>query len=85
MRCHMIDKFILLYSEWLTSKHMDHYMRFWYLSHMRKKPPLNAHGGVSQASRARCLNFGQSLYLHPYFEYASSRGSGESVHLCRLA
>ena len=33
---------------------------------------------------ARGLNFGLSLYLHPYFMDASSEGSGESGHMCRL-
>ena len=29
------------------------------------------------------LNFGLSLHLHPYFLYASSKGYGKSVHMCR--
>ena len=29
------------------------------------------------------LNFGLSLHLHPYFEFAGSKGSGESAHLSR--
>ena len=41
-----------------------------------QKPPLNAHSDVS--SRARGLNFGLSLHLHPYFVYASSEDSGET-------
>ena len=43
-----------------------------------QEPPLNAHAEVS--SSARCLNFGLGLHLYPYFMYASSEGSGESVH-----
>ena len=34
--------------------------------------------------RAEGLMFGSSLHLHPYFVYASSKGSGETAHLCRL-
>ena len=48
-----------------------------------QKPPLNPYFEIS--SWARGLNCGQSLNLHPYFMYASSKGSGESAHLCRLA
>ena len=36
--------------------------RFWYLLQM---PIINAHADIS--SEARGLNFGLSLYLHPYF------------------
>ena len=32
------------------------------------------------SSKARGLNFGPSLHLHPYFVDASSEGSGESAH-----
>ena len=39
------------------------------------KPPLNAHVDVSSGTRV-----GLSLYLRPYFVYASSDGSGKSVH-----
>ena len=37
------------------------------------------------SNEARVLQFGSSLYLHPYFEYTSSEDSGESAHLRRLA
>ena len=30
------------------------------------------------------LNFGLSLHLCPVFQYASSEGSGETMHMCRL-
>ena len=42
------------------------------------KPPISTHVDVS--SGARGLNFGLSLYQHPYFVYASSESSGESVN-----
>ena len=40
---------------------------------------INIHGDIT--SRARGLNFGPSLHLHPYSVYTSSEGSGESVCL----
>ena len=49
-----------------------------YLSHIYAS---KVHTDVS--STARGLNFGPSLHLHPYFVYASSECSEESVH-CRL-
>ena len=36
------------------------------------------------SSKGRGLNFGLSLHLHPYFVYASSKGSGESAYKSRL-
>ena len=42
-----------------------------------QKPHLNAHADIT--SGARDLNFDLSLHLHPYFVYASSKGSGESA------
>ena len=47
-----------------------------------KERVKNSHADVS--SRVRRLNFGPSLYLHPYFVYVSSEGSGKSTHLCCL-
>ena len=47
-----------------------------------QKHPLNSHVVVSRETRY--LNFGPSLYLHPYTVYANNQGSGESVHLRRL-
>ena len=41
--------------------------------------PLKTHGDVS--SMARGQNYGLSLHLHPYFVYASSKGSDEYVAL----
>ena len=54
---------------------------------------INVHADLS--SRARGLNFGPSLQLHPYivyascegssmFVYASCEGSSMFAHLCRL-
>ena len=42
-------------------------------------PLINAHDDVS--SKDSALKLGQSIYLQPYFVYASSEGSGESEHL----
>ena len=39
---------------------------------------------VEVSSTARSLNSGPSLYLYPYFVYASSACSGESVHMRSL-
>ena len=39
-----------------------------------QKPPSNANADVS--SGARDLDFGLNFHLHPYFVYASSKGSG---------
>ena len=47
------------------------------------KASLNAHASLS--SVAKCLNVGISCFLHPYFVYASSKGSGGSAHMSRLA
>ena len=47
-----------------------------------QRPPLNAHPDVP--SGPTCTIFGLRLYLHPYFVYASSEGSCESVQLHRL-
>ena len=44
-------------------------------------PLMNSHADIS--SKAKGLNFGLSLYLHSYFVYWSSKGSSESVHMCR--
>ena len=46
-------------------------------------PVINAHAGVS--SWTRCLNFGLSLYLSPYFVYVINEGSGKSAQMRRLA
>ena len=45
-------------------------------------PLIKIHIGVS--SGARGIFFGLSLHLHPYFVYASSKCSGEPVHMCGL-
>ena len=43
----------------------------------------NAHAQPS--SGARCLNFGRTLCQLPYFMYANSEGSGETVWMRRFA
>ena len=55
-------------------------MRYWYLSYSHKIIIINVHMQLS--SVARGLSFGQSLQVHllPYFEYASSEGSGKTVY-----
>ena len=42
-----------------------------------QKPPINAHVDIFR--RARGLNFGLSLHLHPYFVYAVSEDCGEGA------
>ena len=44
---------------------------------------VNGNGDV--LSQSRGLHFGLSFHLHPYFVYASSDGTVESVHMRRLA
>ena len=46
-------------------------------------PHLNAYAGVS--NMARNLNVGLGFYHRLYFVHASSKGSGDSAHLCRPA
>ena len=46
-------------------------------------PLINTHADVD--SEVRGLNVGLSLYLHAYFVYASSKASGGSAHMHRLA
>ena len=48
-----------------------------------QKLPINAHADI--CGGARGVNFGESLHLYPCLVYASSDGSGEPVHLHRLA
>ena len=45
-------------------------------------PLIYAHAGTS--TKARGINFGLSLHLHPYIVYTSGKGSGESAHTLRL-
>ena len=40
---------------------------------------------LQTSSGARCLIFGRTLRLLPYFMYANSKGSGETARMCRLA
>ena len=48
-------------------------------------PLINAHAYVHAhaeiSSKARVLNFGMCIHLYPYFVFASSKGSGKSVHV----
>ena len=37
------------------------------------------------ASGARCLIFGRTIRLLPYFMCANNEGSGETAQMCRLA
>ena len=39
---------------------------------------------VQLSSEDRGLNFRLSLYLHPYFVYASCKGSGKAAQMHRL-
>ena len=39
---------------------------------------------INRYGFARGINFVMCLHLHPYFMYANSDGSGESVHLPQL-
>ena len=48
-----------------------------------QKPHLNAYAVVSNWTRN--TNIGMSLYLRLYFAHTSNYGTGESVHLRRLA
>ena len=57
---------------------MSQYRVFWYVSYMRI-PLTNAHADVS--SKARCIDFGLSLHLNPYFEYLRNKGSDECALL----
>ena len=47
-----------------------------------QKLPINTHADTS--SGARILNFSQSLHLHPYFVYASSKGPVKPQSMFRL-
>ena len=61
---------------------MSHLMRLWHFSSsvnsFFKRACAAIHG-------ARCLIFGRTLCLLPYFKCANSEGSGESAHMRRLA
>ena len=55
---------------------MAQHTRYWYLLHMLK---TSLYAFADVFNRARGLNFGLSLHQHPYFMYASSKGSGFCV------
>ena len=50
---------------------------------LMQKLPFNADAKIPDG--ATCLIVDLKLYIYPYFVYASSEGSGESVHLHSLA
>ena len=56
-----------------------------YVKASSKRQCMHAHANAGGPNGARVLNFGLSIYLHPYLVYASSEDSGEPVHLHRLA
>ena len=51
-------------------------------SHISKFLLIHAHYVMS--SRVRGLMFDPMLHVHPNFVNVSSKGSGESAHMCRL-
>ena len=53
-------------------------MRLWHFS-------SSVNSFFKRASGAKCLIFGQTLRLLPYFMCANSKGSGETAWMCRLA
>ena len=57
-------------------------MRFWLFS-----SSINSFFKVhtQPSNGVRCLIFGRTLYLLPYFMCANSEGSDESARMCRLA
>ena len=52
---------------------------FVYFIAFGQKHPLNARTNVSRGTIYTCICFGHGLHLHPYFVYACSECSGESV------
>ena len=49
------------------------------------RPPLTHNAHAQLSSGARCLIFGRTLHLLPYFMCANSEGSCETVRMRRLA
>ena len=58
----------------------EHLMRLWHFW-----SSVNSFFNVLLSSGARCLIFGQTFRLLPYFLCANSEGSGETVQMRRLA
>ena len=67
----MLKFYCFLLAISLLNHYMGKHMTFWYSSQ-------NHPSDVS--SKAKDLNFGLSLHLHPYFVYARIKASGESAH-----
>ena len=67
-------------------KYLDHEKRAHkhelVLLHVRKKPLIIAHSGVSRETR--CLKVVWSLHQHAYLVYARSDSPGEVMHTCKL-
>ena len=68
-----MNQFPSLLPKDINKKNMEKCPRLPYLL-----PVILANADVS--SKIRVFNFILSLTIHPHFGYASSRGSGESVH-----
>ena len=60
---------------------MSQLMRLWYLSSSVNSFFKRAYAAIQWV---RCLNFGRTLRLLPYFMYANSEGSGETARMRRL-
>ena len=75
---------VLTYCDWrfiiqgLKDYDLSHVMRLWYFS-SSVKLILQTHMRSQSSSGARCLIFGQTLRLLPYFMCANSEGSGETA------
>ena len=59
-------------------------MSFWNYLQIRKNPSLMLTYPMYYKG-ARGLNFDQRPHLYPFFVYASSKGSGETVYMSKLA
>ena len=55
----------------------------WVLIAYAQMSLINVRANLSSGAKGPI--FGMSLHLQPYFAYVSSEGSGESVHVHRLA
>ena len=62
--------------------YLSQLMRLWYFS-SSVNSFFKAH--AQSSSGARCLMFGRTLHLLPYFMCANSEGSGETARMRRLA
>ena len=73
-----LDKLDVRSPPWIL-KYMGHEPHLLLVMAYAQMPLISAHSNV------RCLNFGLSLHLHTYFVNVSSKGSGKSVHMHRVA